>query len=200
MKYRAYQIGKIAVLSLTIILLLTTGTFALSDAYKNNIYAPGLLKPVDSVLKVKVGDPAPDLPCRRLPATKSPSASTGVRKTSSCPSSPLHGLPFAPTSGRVTILLRTSLTTTTPSFWALRWTTSPPLHAWTNQMGQLWFPVLSDFWPHGKIAQTYGVRRSDGMTERALSSSIRRGSSAISMSITSTSAPRWKIWSRNWRN
>jgi peroxiredoxin (alkyl hydroperoxide reductase subunit C) len=35
-------------------------------------------------------------------------------------------------------------------------------------MGQLWFPVLSDFWPHGAVAKRYGVLRSDGMSERAL--------------------------------
>jgi hypothetical protein len=33
---------------------------ALSEAFKDNIYNPGLLKPVDSVLKVKVGIQAPD--------------------------------------------------------------------------------------------------------------------------------------------
>ncbi len=33
---------------------------AASAAYKNNIYNPGQLKPIDSKLKVKVGDPAPD--------------------------------------------------------------------------------------------------------------------------------------------
>ena len=32
----------------------------------------------------------------------------------------------------------------------------------------IWFPVLSDFWPHGAVADTYGVLRSDGTTERAL--------------------------------
>jgi len=44
----------------------------------------------------------------------------------------------------------------------------PTLYSWTNQMGQLWFPVLSDFWPHGKVARTYGILRSDGVAERAL--------------------------------
>ena len=34
--------------------------YCLSDAYKNNIYNPGILKPTDSVLKLKVGDRAPD--------------------------------------------------------------------------------------------------------------------------------------------
>jgi peroxiredoxin (alkyl hydroperoxide reductase subunit C) len=42
------------------------------------------------------------------------------------------------------------------------------LYAWTKEMGGLWFPVLSDFWPHGKVADEYGVLRSDGTTERAL--------------------------------
>jgi peroxiredoxin (alkyl hydroperoxide reductase subunit C) len=34
--------------------------------------------------------------------------------------------------------------------------------------GELWFPVLSDFWPHGAVAYKYGVLRSDGVSERAL--------------------------------
>jgi peroxiredoxin (alkyl hydroperoxide reductase subunit C) len=42
------------------------------------------------------------------------------------------------------------------------------LFAWTRQMGKLWFPVLSDFWPHGQVADRYGVLRSDGVSERAL--------------------------------
>ena len=44
----------------------------------------------------------------------------------------------------------------------------PTLHAWTKQMRPLWFEVLSDFWPHGAVAEKYGVLRSDGMAERAL--------------------------------
>src|SRR4030043_2071460 len=34
--------------------------FAISDAYKGNIYQTGTLKPIDSVLKVKVGVQAPN--------------------------------------------------------------------------------------------------------------------------------------------
>ncbi len=32
----------------------------------------------------------------------------------------------------------------------------------------LWFPVLSDFYPHGAVADKYGVLRSDGVSERSL--------------------------------
>jgi peroxiredoxin (alkyl hydroperoxide reductase subunit C) len=35
-------------------------------------------------------------------------------------------------------------------------------------MGGVWFPVLSDFWPHGTVAMKYGVLRSSGTSERAL--------------------------------
>ena len=44
----------------------------------------------------------------------------------------------------------------------------PTLYSWTNQMGRLWFPVLSDFFPHGAVAARFGVLRTDGTSERAL--------------------------------
>jgi peroxiredoxin (alkyl hydroperoxide reductase subunit C) len=44
----------------------------------------------------------------------------------------------------------------------------PSLFAWTKEMGDLWFPVLSDFYPHGAVSKKYGVLRSNGVSERAL--------------------------------
>jgi peroxiredoxin (alkyl hydroperoxide reductase subunit C) len=48
----------------------------------------------------------------------------------------------------------------------------PTLYAWTKELAinkeKLWFPVLSDFFPHGQVAQKYGVLRSTGVSERAL--------------------------------
>lgn len=44
----------------------------------------------------------------------------------------------------------------------------PMLFSWTNQMGRLWFEMLSDFWPHGAVASRYGSLRSDGTAERAI--------------------------------
>ena len=42
------------VIGLAVLILFWTGSaFALSEAYKNNVYNPGLLKPVDSILKVR---------------------------------------------------------------------------------------------------------------------------------------------------
>lgn len=51
----------------------------------------------------------------------------------------------------------------------------PTLHAWVIGMGGLWFPVLSDFWPHGEVAKRYGVLRQDGVSERALFVIDKRG-------------------------
>ncbi|PKN81529.1 MAG: peroxiredoxin, partial [Deltaproteobacteria bacterium HGW-Deltaproteobacteria-1] len=46
-------------LPILIVVFFTLSAFALSDAYKENIYQVGKLKPVDSVVKVKVGQQAP---------------------------------------------------------------------------------------------------------------------------------------------
>lgn len=35
-------------------------------------------------------------------------------------------------------------------------------------MGGINYPLLSDFWPHGRVAQKYGVLRAEGKTERAI--------------------------------
>ena len=45
---------------LCVISFFASNAFALSEAYKENIYPVGKLKSVDSVLKVKVGQKAPD--------------------------------------------------------------------------------------------------------------------------------------------
>lgn len=44
----------------------------------------------------------------------------------------------------------------------------PSLFSWTGTMGELWFPVVSDFYPHGKAAKKYGVLRTTGVAERAV--------------------------------
>jgi peroxiredoxin len=39
--------------------------------------------------------------------------------------------------------------------------------AWAEELGMHNLPLLSDFWPHGEVAQSYGVLRDQGFTERA---------------------------------
>lgn len=44
----------------------------------------------------------------------------------------------------------------------------PCLKAWAESLGGISYPLLSDFWPHGSVAQKYGVLRAEGHSERAL--------------------------------
>jgi glutaredoxin len=44
----------------------------------------------------------------------------------------------------------------------------PSLQAWAESLGGISYPLLSDFWPHGAVAETYGALREDGRSERAL--------------------------------
>lgn len=44
----------------------------------------------------------------------------------------------------------------------------PSNESWEKSLGDLNYPLLSDFWPHGKVAEKYGVLRDEGIAERAL--------------------------------
>ena len=44
----------------------------------------------------------------------------------------------------------------------------PGLKAWAESLGGVTYPLLSDFYPHGQVAEKYGVLRSEGYTERAI--------------------------------
>jgi glutaredoxin len=44
----------------------------------------------------------------------------------------------------------------------------PCLQAWAHSLGEISYPLLSDFWPHGAVAEKYGVLQDDGRSERAL--------------------------------
>jgi len=46
--------------------------------------------------------------------------------------------------------------------------TKPSSSKWVESLGGLDYPVLSDFWPHGEVAQKYGVLRKEGIAERAI--------------------------------
>ena len=44
----------------------------------------------------------------------------------------------------------------------------PCLKAWADSLGGISYPLLSDFFPHGEIAQRYGILRPEGRSERAI--------------------------------
>lgn len=132
------------------------------------IYNPGKLKPIDSKLKVRVGDAAPDF---KLPAVSGGQIS--LRQFRGKKNVILSFVPAAFTPvcsaqwpGYNLVLDRFEkhnavlLGITTDNL--------PSLYAWTREMGDIRFEVLSDFYPHGAAASSYGVLRHDGTAERAL--------------------------------
>jgi peroxiredoxin len=132
------------------------------------IYKPGELKPRDSELKVKIGQKAPDFTLPEIGGGKvSLSQYRGKKNvvitfvpaawTPVCSDQwPGYNLAQDEFEKRDTVVLGITVDNV-PSLWA-----------WTQAMGGVWFPVASDFWPHGRVAEMYGVLRNDGVTERAL--------------------------------
>jgi len=158
----------IVTLSVLSIFLYSATAFCLSDAFKNNIYNPGSLKPIDSILKVKVGESAPDF---SLPAVVGGKISLGqYRGVKNVVLSfvPAAWTPVCSDQWPGYNIIKDIFGRNNTILLGITVDNTPTLFAWTNQMGALWFPVLSDFWPHGAVADRYGVLRSDGITERAL--------------------------------
>lgn len=132
------------------------------------IYQVGQLKPVDSQAKLKVGDKAPDF---TLPAISGDNVSLSQylgKKNVVISFVPAAWTPVCSGQWPGYNIAREMFEKNDAIMLGITEDNIPTLYAWTEEMGGLWFPVLSDFWPHGKVATEYGVLRSDGTSERAL--------------------------------
>lgn len=147
---------------------LVSNVFALSEAYKNNIYNPGELKPVDSVLKVKVGDAAPDFTLKAVSGKTISLKDYRGKKNVVISFVPAAWTPVCSDQWPGYNIVKDLFESYDATLLGITVDNIPTLFSWTNQMGHLWFDVLSDFWPHGAVAEKFGVLRSDGVTERAL--------------------------------
>jgi peroxiredoxin (alkyl hydroperoxide reductase subunit C) len=139
-----------------------------SEAFKDNIYVTGELKPVDSVLKVKVGEQAPDFMLFSVTGQKVTLSQYRGKKNVVLSFVPAAWTPVCSDQWPGYNIVKDLFDKNDAVLLGITVDNLPTLFAWTNQMGKLWFPVLSDFYPHGKVAETYGVLRSDGTSERAL--------------------------------
>ena len=139
-----------------------------SAAYKDNIYNPGQLKPIDSQLKVKVGDPAPDFTLPSVAGEKITLSRFKGEKNVMISFVPAAWTPVCSDQWPGYNIVKDMFDENDAVLLGITVDNIPTLYAWTKQMGKLWFPVLSDFWPHGAVADRYGVLRSDGVSERAL--------------------------------
>jgi peroxiredoxin len=161
----AYALSEITVL---LLVLLITPVFAGSAAFKENIYNPGHLKPVDSTLKVKVGDIAPDFTLPSVSGEKVTLSQYRGKKHVMISFVPAAWTPVCSDQWPGYNIVKEMFDKNDAILLGISVDNIPTLYAWTKQMGKLWFPVLSDFWPHGAVAEKYGVLRSSGVSERAL--------------------------------
>ena len=162
---------KISVVGLAVILsvcMIAGNAFGVSAAYKNNIYNPGALKSTDSVLTVSVGDPAPDFTLRSVKHGMVSLSQYKGKKNVVMSFIPAAWTPVCSDQWPGYNIAQPIFEKYDAVLLGISADNIPTQFAWTNQMGQLWFPVLSDFWPHGALAQKLGILRSDGTTERAI--------------------------------
>jgi peroxiredoxin len=144
---------------------------ALSGAQtlKDRIYHPGVLKPIDSTLKVKKGQAAPDFTLPSISGEKVRLSQYRGKRNVVLSFVPAAFTPVCSDQWPGYNMARGLFEQHDAILLGISVDNIPTLFAWTRQMGaELWFPVLSDFWPHGAVAAKYGLLRSDGVSERAL--------------------------------
>jgi len=151
-----------------LMLSLTSNAFGISDAYKNNIYNPGILKATDSKVKVKIGQKAPGFSLPAVAGEKVPLQDYFGKKNVVLSFVPAAWTPVCSDQWPGYNIVKDLFDEHNTILLGITVDNIPTLFSWTNQMGKLWFPVLSDFYPHGQVAKRYGILRSDGVSERAL--------------------------------
>lgn len=132
------------------------------------IYNPGILKAIDSVLKVKAGQEAPDFTLQAVTGKAITLSQFRDKHNVVLSFVPAAWTPVCSDQWPGYNIAEEFFDTHDAVLLGITVDNIPTLHAWTMQMGKLWFEVLSDFWPHGAVADSYGVLRSDGTAERVL--------------------------------
>ena len=153
---------------LTAILFLVSAVYGASEMFKDYIYQPGTLKPIDSKPKLKVGDKAPDFTLPSISGEKISLNQYFGKKNVVISFVPAAWTPVCSDQWPGYNLVKDIFDQYDATLLGITVDNVPTLYAWTRPMGDIWFPVLSDFWPHGKVAKKYGVLRSNGVSERAL--------------------------------
>lgn len=146
------------------------------DAFGNvHIFDPGRLKPIDSKLKVKVGEKAPAFHLRSIAGREVSLQDFRNRKNVVLSFVPAAFTPVCSTQWPGYNLVKDLFDKHEAILIGITTDNTPSLYAWTQEMGGVWFDVLSDFHPHGQVSARYGVLRSDGTAERALFVIDKRG-------------------------
>ena len=149
-------------------LIFGTDANIFSGELKQSIYDPGKLKPINSQLKVKIGDKAPDFTLPSISGDKVSLNHYLGKKNVVLSFVPAAWTPVCSEQWPGFNKGKDVFEKNDAILIGITTDNIPTLYAWTNQIGKLWFPVLSDFWPHGAVADLYGVLRPEGISERAI--------------------------------
>jgi len=157
------------------LLLILLITFAMcgsaaghEDQEKLVSYPVGKLKPRDSQLKVKTGEVAPDFSLPSITGKTVRLSDYRGRKNVVISFVPAAWTPVCSDQWPGYNIAREMFLELDAVLVGITVDNIPTLYTWSKAMNTLKFPVLSDFWPHGQVADSYGVLRSDGMAERAI--------------------------------
>lgn len=138
-------------------LLMSYSAFGQSGELTGNIYNPGKLKPRDSELKVKAGQPAPDFTLSAVSGNKISLSHYRGQKNVVLSFVPAAFTPVCSDQWPGYNIVKEMFDANDAILLGITVDNIPTLYAWTRQKGKLWFEVLSDFWPHGAVAGKYGV-------------------------------------------
>jgi peroxiredoxin len=142
--------------------------FAASEQFKGMIYDPGTLKPVDSETTLTVGMSAPDFTLLSIFGEKVTLSKYQGKQNVVLSFVPAAWTPVCSDQWPGYNIAKSYFDKHNAILLGITVDNIPTLFAWTHEMGTLWFPVLSDFYPHGAVSKKYGILRSNGVSERAL--------------------------------
>ena len=128
----------------------------------------GHLKPVDSKLTVKVGDKAPDFNLPAIDGSRIRLSEYLGKKNVVLTFVPAAWTPVCSGQWPGYNMAKKLFDNANAVLIGISCDNIPSLHAWVAEMGGVWFPVASDFWPHGKLAAKLGILRPEGVAERAI--------------------------------
>ena len=167
------QIGQIFRYVVVLVVFISLGiAHAQSDSYKDSIYQVEVLKPRDSTPTLKVGDEAPDFSLRSIGGLTISLYQYLEKKNVVISFVPAAWTPVCSQQWPEYNNHKDMFDENDAILLGISVDNVPTLYSWTKNMcgvdGALWFPVFSDFYPHGAVAKKYGVLRSNGISERAL--------------------------------
>jgi Peroxiredoxin len=158
--------------SVLMVFLGTGNAYAQLSSFKDNLFPVEKLTPRDSVLTLKVGDSAPDFTLPAVEGGKITLSQYRGKKNVVISFVPAAWTPVCSDQWPGYNLAHDLFVKNDAILLGITVDNTPTLYSWNKQMcnpgEKLWFPVLSDFYPHGEVASKYGVLRSNGVSERAL--------------------------------